>query len=108
MSAAFCCAREQGFGVPEDALKKANERLLRYLQERQLIEVNYSDNANHSRFAVQAYAAYVLAPMYWRAASERRWAHCAVCMSDAAMRCPACRWCTGRGLAENGRSTARR
>jgi hypothetical protein len=54
-------AREQGFGVPEEALKKANERLLRYLQERHLIEVNYSDNANHSRFAVQAYAGYVLA-----------------------------------------------
>ena len=54
-------AREQGFGVPEEALKKANERLLRYLQERQLIEVNYSDNAEHSRFAVQAYAGYVLA-----------------------------------------------
>jgi alpha-2-macroglobulin len=54
-------AREQGFGVPEEALKKANERLLRYVQERHLIEVNYSDNANHSRFAVQAYAGYVLA-----------------------------------------------
>ncbi|WP_339461084.1 alpha-2-macroglobulin family protein [Pseudomonas sp. EA_105y_Pfl2_R69] len=54
-------AREQGFGVPEEALKKASERLLRYLQERQLIEVNYSENINHSRFAVQAYAGYVLA-----------------------------------------------
>ncbi|MDO9623414.1 MAG: alpha-2-macroglobulin [Pseudomonas sp.] len=54
-------AREQGFGVPPEALKKASERLLRYVQERNLIEVNYSDNANHSRFAVQAYAAYVLA-----------------------------------------------
>ncbi|HBX57763.1 MAG TPA: hypothetical protein DEH10_20645, partial [Pseudomonas sp.] len=54
-------AREQGFGVPAEALKKANERLMRYLQERNLIEVNYSNNANHSRFAVQAYAGYVLA-----------------------------------------------
>jgi uncharacterized protein YfaS (alpha-2-macroglobulin family) len=54
-------AREQGFGVPDEALKKASERLLRYVQERNLIEVNYSDNANHSRFAVQAYAGYVLA-----------------------------------------------
>lgn len=53
-------AREQGFGVPDEALKKANERLLRYLQERNLIELNYSDNAEHSRFAVQAYAGYVL------------------------------------------------
>ncbi|MFS0824841.1 alpha-2-macroglobulin family protein [Pseudomonas phoenicis] len=54
-------AREQGYGVPADALKKANERLLRYLQERNLIEVDYSDNAEHTRFAVQAYAALVLA-----------------------------------------------
>ncbi|MFZ3202785.1 MAG: alpha-2-macroglobulin, partial [Pseudomonas sp.] len=54
-------AREQGFGVPGEALKKASERLLRYVQERNLIEIDYSDNANHSRFAVQAYAAYVLA-----------------------------------------------
>jgi uncharacterized protein YfaS (alpha-2-macroglobulin family) len=54
-------AREQGFGVPAEALKKANERLLRYVQERNLIELNYSDNAEHSRFAVQAYAGYVLA-----------------------------------------------
>ncbi|UTW09394.1 alpha-2-macroglobulin family protein [Pseudomonas benzenivorans] len=54
-------AREQGFGVPAEALKKANERLLRYLQERNLIEVDFSENANHSRFAVQAYAGYVLA-----------------------------------------------
>ena len=54
-------AREQGFGVPAEALKKANERLLRYVQERNLIELSYSDNAEHSRFAVQAYAGYVLA-----------------------------------------------
>ncbi|QLC73623.1 alpha-2-macroglobulin family protein [Pseudomonas sp. LPB0260] len=54
-------AREQGFGVPAEALKKASERLLRYLQERNLIEVDYSQDGNHSRFAVQAYAGYVLA-----------------------------------------------
>jgi len=54
-------AREQGFAVPAEALKKASERLMRYLQERSLIEINYSANANHSRFAVQAYAGYVLA-----------------------------------------------
>ncbi|MNJ07859.1 hypothetical protein D3C77_19620 [compost metagenome] len=54
-------AREQGYAVPADALKKASERLLRYLQERNLIEVSYSKNAEHSRFAVQAYAALVLA-----------------------------------------------
>lgn len=54
-------AREQGFAVPPEALKKASERLLRYLQERSLIEVSYSENADHTRFAVQAYAGYVLA-----------------------------------------------
>ena len=54
-------AREQGFSVPPQALKKASERLLRYVQERNLIEVNYSENADHTRFAVQAYAALVLA-----------------------------------------------
>ncbi|MDR0277106.1 MAG: alpha-2-macroglobulin family protein [Paucimonas sp.] len=53
-------ARDQGFAVPAEALKKASERLLRYVQERNLIEVNYSENAEHSRFAVQAYAALVL------------------------------------------------
>jgi hypothetical protein len=54
-------AREQGFAMPPEALKKANERLLRYVQERNLIEVNYSENADHTRFAVQAYAGLVLA-----------------------------------------------
>ncbi|MND46744.1 hypothetical protein D3C80_376250 [compost metagenome] len=54
-------ARDQGFAVPPQALKKASERLLRYLQERSLIEISYSENADHTRFAVQAYAGYVLA-----------------------------------------------
>ncbi|HKS14578.1 MAG TPA: alpha-2-macroglobulin [Pseudomonas sp.] len=54
-------ARDQGFGVPAEALKKASERLLRYVQERNLIEVNYSQDEAHTRFAVQAYAALVLA-----------------------------------------------
>ncbi|WP_314409797.1 alpha-2-macroglobulin [Pseudomonas kuykendallii] len=54
-------ARDQGFGVPPDALTKATQRLLRYLQERTLIETGYSDNLDASRFAVQAYAGYVLA-----------------------------------------------
>lgn len=54
-------ARDQGFAVPPEALKKASERLLRYVQERNLIEVDYSDNADHTRFAVQAYAGMVLA-----------------------------------------------
>lgn len=54
-------ARDQGYAVPPEPLKKANERLLRYLQERDLIEADYSDNLEHTRFAVQAYAGMVLA-----------------------------------------------
>jgi uncharacterized protein YfaS (alpha-2-macroglobulin family) len=54
-------AREQGFGVPSEPLQKASNRLLRYLQEPSLIDVGYSDNLAHTRFAVQAYAGYVLA-----------------------------------------------
>ncbi|MCY1400948.1 putative lipoprotein YfhM [compost metagenome] len=54
-------AREQGYAVPAEALKKASERLLRYLQERNLIDVSYSENIEHTRFAVQAYAGLVLA-----------------------------------------------
>ena len=53
-------AREQGFAVPPEALEKANERLLRYLQDRHLIDAGYSDNLDHTRFAVQAYAGLVL------------------------------------------------
>lgn len=53
-------ARDQGFSVPPDSLKKANERLLRYLQDAGQIQVNYSQNAEHTRFAVQAYAGLVL------------------------------------------------
>ena len=47
--------------MPDEALKKASERLLRYLQEPSLIDVPYSTDRDHSRFAVQAYAGYVLA-----------------------------------------------
>jgi uncharacterized protein YfaS (alpha-2-macroglobulin family) len=54
-------ARDQGYAVPPEPLKKAGERLLRYLQERDLIEADYSDNLKHTRFAVQAYAGLVLA-----------------------------------------------
>ena len=54
-------ARDQGYAVPAEALKKANERLLRYVQERNLIEVDYSEDLDHTRFAVQAYAGLVLA-----------------------------------------------
>lgn len=57
-------ARELGYSVQENALNKANQRLLRYLQDRNQIEIRYSENdktAEASRFAVQAYAGLVLA-----------------------------------------------
>ncbi|WP_295470680.1 alpha-2-macroglobulin [uncultured Pseudomonas sp.] len=54
-------ARDQGYAVPAEALKKASERLMRYLQDRGQVQVNYSQNAEHTRFAVQAYAGLVLA-----------------------------------------------
>jgi len=54
-------AGEQGYSVPADTLNKGNNRLLRYLQEPGLMSIRYSDDAQASRFAVQAYAALVLA-----------------------------------------------
>ena len=54
-------AREQGFAVPPAALKSAQERLLRYLQEGYLIDSDYSQAPDATRFAVQAYAGFVLA-----------------------------------------------
>lgn len=54
-------ARDEGYAVPRQALQQASQRLLRYVQERNLIEADYSDNLDHTRFAVQAYAASVLA-----------------------------------------------
>ncbi len=54
-------ALEEGFAVPEAALEQARARLLAYVQNEHLIEIAYSDDDRRSRFAVQAYAAYVLA-----------------------------------------------
>ncbi len=54
-------AGEQGYSVPADAINKGNNRLLRYLQEPGLMTLRYSDDTAASRFAVQAYAAQVLA-----------------------------------------------
>ena len=54
-------AGEQGYSVPADAINKGNNRLLRYLQEPGLMTIRYSDDTAASRFAVQAYAAQVLA-----------------------------------------------
>lgn len=54
-------AREQGFAVPEAALERATDRLLAYLQQPGLIDAHYTEDFAHTRFAVQAYAGYVLA-----------------------------------------------
>lgn len=54
-------AGEQGYSVPTNAVNNGNQRLLRYLQEPGLMTVRYSDDAQASRFAAQAYAALVLA-----------------------------------------------
>lgn len=53
-------AAEEGFAVPQAALESVRQRLLAYLQNPAQIEMPYTDNAGRSRFAVQAYAAYVL------------------------------------------------
>ena len=54
-------ANEQGYSVNVDSLNKANQRLLRYLQDSGLIALRYSDDAAASKFAIQAYAGQVLA-----------------------------------------------
>ncbi|WP_318368756.1 alpha-2-macroglobulin [Enterobacter sp.] len=54
-------AGEQGYSVPSDALNKANNRLLRYLQAPGEISTRYSEDNQASKFAVQAYAGLVLA-----------------------------------------------
>jgi uncharacterized protein YfaS (alpha-2-macroglobulin family) len=94
-------AREQGYGVPAEVLKKASERLLRYLQERNLIEVDYSENADHTRFAVQAYAALVLARSQQAPLGALR------SLFDAA-RCPLrpAAGATGGGAGQDGRQAA--
>jgi uncharacterized protein YfaS (alpha-2-macroglobulin family) len=54
-------ASEQGYSVPADAITRGNNRLLRYLQEPGLMTIRYTNDSQASRFAVQSYAALVLA-----------------------------------------------
>ncbi len=54
-------ASAQGYSVSPAVLERANQRLLRYLQDDKQIEVYYSNDAAGARFSVQAYAALVLA-----------------------------------------------
>ncbi|MGG7444513.1 alpha-2-macroglobulin family protein [Kosakonia oryzendophytica] len=54
-------ASAQGYSVPTNALNNANNRLLRYLQDPATMAIRYSDDLPATRFAVQSYAALVLA-----------------------------------------------
>lgn len=54
-------AGEQGYSVPTEEINQGNARLLRYLQDPGMMSIRYSDNSQASKFAVQAYAALVLA-----------------------------------------------
>ncbi|WP_039055887.1 alpha-2-macroglobulin [Enterobacter sp. Bisph1] len=54
-------ASAQGYSVPMEALNNANNRLLRYLQDPATLSIRYTDDAPATKFAVQSYAALVLA-----------------------------------------------
>lgn len=54
-------ARKQGLHVPPAAYQQLLDRLQRYVREGRLISASGSENMAHTRFAVQAYAALVLA-----------------------------------------------
>lgn len=54
-------ANEQGYSVPAEVINRGNERLLRYLQDPGMMSIRYTDDSSASRFAVQTYAALVLA-----------------------------------------------
>ncbi|MRF64724.1 hypothetical protein GII48_14895, partial [Staphylococcus epidermidis] len=51
----------QGYEVPTEALKRANDRLLRYLQDKNIVNEEYVVNQDAARFSARAYAALVLA-----------------------------------------------
>lgn len=54
-------AGEQGYSVPADGINQGNARLLRYLQDPGMMSIRYTSDTQASEFAVQAYAALVLA-----------------------------------------------
>ncbi|QXF32917.1 hypothetical protein CE143_06885 [Photorhabdus luminescens] len=54
-------ASQRGYSVPKEVLTSANNRLLRYLQDKSVINYPYSQNQEAMRFSVQAYAGLVLA-----------------------------------------------
>jgi uncharacterized protein YfaS (alpha-2-macroglobulin family) len=79
-------AGEQGYSVPADAVNNANNRLLRYLQDPGMMSIRYSDDTQASKFAVQAYAALVLARQ-----QKRRSARCVKSGIATGRRLPVCR-----------------
>jgi alpha-2-macroglobulin len=54
-------ASEAGYGVPAETIARADERLLRYLQDPAQIDTHGSSDEEALRFSVQAYAGMVLA-----------------------------------------------
>ena len=54
-------AGEQGYSVPAEGINQGNARLLRYLQDPGMMSIRYASDTQASKFAVQAYAALVLA-----------------------------------------------
>ena len=54
-------AGEQGYSVPTEGINQGNARLLRYLQDPGMMSIRYTSDTQASKFAVQAYAALVLA-----------------------------------------------
>ena len=54
-------AGEQGYSVPAEGINQGNARLLRYLQDPGMMSIRYANDTQASKFAVQAYAALVLA-----------------------------------------------
>jgi len=54
-------ANEAGYALPEGVIARADERLLRYLQDPSQIDKGWSNDVEALRFSVQAYAGLVLA-----------------------------------------------
>lgn len=65
-------AKERGYNVPEEALNKGINRLKQYVQNRNEIETYFLDNKSDKLFAVQSYAALVLAGQQQASLSDLR------------------------------------
>lgn len=81
-------AGEQGYSVPTEVINRGNERLLRYLQDPGMMSIPYADNLKASKFAIQSYAALVLARQ-----QKHRWVHCVKSGSVVQMLLRVCHCC---------------